>query len=94
MIHANPFQLKSPKELRKMAQIWHKPKSTLDVCSILKISPNLLRWRFLNRKYPKVRRDGKGKIYADRYIACGERRGARGLRRLQTGFAGMRTPIL
>jgi hypothetical protein len=36
---------------------------TADVCSVLRITPDLLRWRSLQGKYPNVKRDGRGRIY-------------------------------
>jgi len=36
---------------------------TGDVCAILRVSPDLLRWRFLTGKYSEVGRDGWGRIF-------------------------------
>jgi hypothetical protein len=36
---------------------------TADVCAVLGISSDLLRWRFLTGKYSEVRRDGRGRIF-------------------------------
>jgi hypothetical protein len=41
---------------------------TADVCSILGISPDVLRWRSLHGKYPEVTRDGRGRVYTLRDI--------------------------
>ncbi len=36
---------------------------TGDVCAILRVSPDLLRWRFMTGKYSEVGRDGWGRIF-------------------------------
>ena len=36
---------------------------TADVCALLGISPDLLRWRFLTGKYSEARRDGRGRVF-------------------------------
>ena len=36
---------------------------TADVCALLSISPDLLRWRFLTGKYSEARRDGRGRVF-------------------------------
>jgi hypothetical protein len=36
---------------------------TGDVGTVLGISPDLLRWRFLTGKYSEVRRDGRGRLF-------------------------------
>jgi hypothetical protein len=34
-----------------------------DVCALLGISSDLLRWRFLTGKYSEVRRDARGRLF-------------------------------
>jgi hypothetical protein len=36
---------------------------TADVCALLGISSDLLRWRFLKGKYSEVRKDGGGRVF-------------------------------
>jgi hypothetical protein len=36
---------------------------TADVCAVLGISSDLLRWRFLTGKYSEVRRDARGRLF-------------------------------
>jgi hypothetical protein len=36
---------------------------TGDVCAVLGISSDLLRWRFLTGKYSEVRRDARGRLF-------------------------------
>jgi hypothetical protein len=36
---------------------------TADVCAVLGISSDLVRWRFLTGKYSEVRRDARGRLF-------------------------------
>jgi len=37
---------------------------TGDLCPLLNVSPDALRWRFATGKYPQVPRDGKGRLFS------------------------------
>jgi hypothetical protein len=37
---------------------------TGDLCLLLKVCPDAVRWRFRTGKYPNVPRDGKGRLFS------------------------------
>ncbi len=58
-----PYRKNPPARLNKFGIPEKTKYRTADVCAVLRISPDILRWRSLRGKYPNVRRDGWGRIY-------------------------------
>jgi hypothetical protein len=58
-----PYRREPPPRLNRFGIPAKSKYRTADVCSILQITPDLLRWRSLQAKYPKVKRDGRGRIF-------------------------------
>jgi hypothetical protein len=58
-----PYIKEPPPQLNKFGIPAKSKYRTADVCAILQIAPDVLRWRSLKGKYPLAKRDGWGRIY-------------------------------
>ena len=58
-----PYRKEPPPRLNSFGFPAKPRYRTGDVCAILRVSPDLLRWRFLTGKYSEVGRDGRGRIF-------------------------------
>src|SRR6266704_3648662 len=58
-----PYRKEPPPRLNSFGTPAKLRYRTGDVCAILRVSPDLLRWRFMTGKYSEVGRDGWGRIF-------------------------------
>ena len=58
-----PYRKEPPPRLNSFGFPAKPRYRTGDVCAILRVSPDLLRWRFMTGKYSEVGRDGWGRIF-------------------------------
>ena len=58
-----PYRKEPPPQLNRFGIPAKSKYRTADVCAVLRISPDVLRWRSLQGKYPRVKRDGRGRIF-------------------------------
>jgi hypothetical protein len=58
-----PYRKDPPPKLNRLGIPEKNRYRTADVCTVLKISPDLFRWRILRGKYPEAKRDATGRLF-------------------------------